>query len=115
VHVGPWQIWRGATDLPDWQKSGCIWAATLVLATSAPTSLLQFALELVYTPRREFNIRFDPETASIVSRSPWRRITFVPLDPSIGTQQSADFLTGLNASSAPPSHTSSPYWNLASR
>lgn len=41
----------------------------------------QFAREFVNTPRREFNIRFDPEAASIVSRSPWRRITVVPVDP----------------------------------
>jgi len=33
-------------------------------------SAAQFAREFVNTPRREFNMRFDPEAASIVSRSP---------------------------------------------
>lgn len=45
-----------------------------------------FAREFRNTPRREFNIRFDPEAASIVSRSPWRTITVVPVDPSTATQ-----------------------------
>ncbi|MDR6509908.1 inosine-uridine nucleoside N-ribohydrolase [Novosphingobium capsulatum] len=45
-----------------------------------------FAREFVNNPRREFNIRFDPEAASIMARSPWRRITMVPVDPSTATQ-----------------------------
>lgn len=45
-----------------------------------------FAREFRNTPRREFNIRFDPEAASIVARSPWRQITVVPVDPSTATQ-----------------------------
>ena len=36
-------------------------------------------------PRREFNARFDPEAASIVSRAPWKRIVAVPVDPSTAT------------------------------
>ncbi|EIZ78661.1 Inosine-uridine preferring nucleoside hydrolase [Novosphingobium sp. Rr 2-17] len=46
----------------------------------------EFAREFANSPRREFNIRFDPEAASIVSRSPWRRITVIPVDPSTATQ-----------------------------
>lgn len=49
-------------------------------------SAADFAREFVNTPRREFNARFDPEAASIVSRSPWKKITVVPVDPSTGTQ-----------------------------
>ncbi|MEO0508595.1 MAG: nucleoside hydrolase [Verrucomicrobiota bacterium] len=45
-----------------------------------------FAREFANSPRREFNIRLDPEAASIVSRSPWPKITIVPVDPSTGTQ-----------------------------
>lgn len=51
-------------------------------------SAAEFAREFANTPRREFNIRFDPEAASIVSRSPWRKITVVPVDPSTATQLS---------------------------
>lgn len=46
----------------------------------------QFAREFVNSPRREFNIRLDPEAASIVSRAPWRQITIIPVDPSTSTQ-----------------------------
>lgn len=55
-------------------------------------SAAEFAREFVNTPRREFNIRFDPEAASIVSRSPWRKITVVPVDPSTATQKTRTLL-----------------------
>lgn len=54
-----------------------------------------FAREYANTPRREFNMRFDPEAASIVSRSPWRAITAVPVDPSTATQLSRALLDRL--------------------
>ncbi|MDG6095487.1 nucleoside hydrolase [Acetobacter sp. AN02] len=46
----------------------------------------QFAREFSNSPRREFNIRFDPEAASIVFRSPWKKITMIPADPSTATE-----------------------------
>lgn len=46
----------------------------------------EFAREFANSPRREFNIRLDPEAAKITSRAPWRKITVVPVDPSTGTQ-----------------------------
>jgi len=49
-------------------------------------SAREFEREYANTPRREFNIRFDPEAASIVSRAPWQHITVVPADPSTATQ-----------------------------
>lgn len=49
-------------------------------------SAVEFAREFANSPRREFNIRLDPESASIVSRAPWRQITVVPVDPSTATQ-----------------------------
>jgi inosine-uridine nucleoside N-ribohydrolase len=55
-------------------------------------SAADFAREFVNTPRREFNIRFDPEAASIVSRSPWHKITVVPVDPSTATQRTRGLL-----------------------
>lgn len=60
-----------------------------------------FAREFVNSPRREFNARFDPEAASIVSRSPWRRITMVPVDPSTATQLGRGLLTRLAAVATP--------------
>lgn len=49
-------------------------------------SAAEFAREFVNSPRREFNVFWDPEAASIVARSPWRRIVMVPVDPSTATQ-----------------------------
>ncbi len=60
-----------------------------------------FAREYVNTPRREFNIRFDPEAASIVARSPWKKITIVPVDPSTATQLSPELLARLAKAARP--------------
>ncbi|MET0241029.1 MAG: nucleoside hydrolase [Sphingobium sp.] len=49
-------------------------------------SSADFAREFANSPRREFNIRFDPEAASIASRSPWKKVTVIPVDPSTATQ-----------------------------
>ncbi len=44
-----------------------------------------FAGEYIYTPRLEFNFRWDPEAMRIVLRSPWRKVTLVPIDPTTPT------------------------------
>ena len=44
-----------------------------------------FAAEYANAPRREFNMRWDPEAASLVLREPWRKITEVPVDPTTKT------------------------------
>ena len=44
-----------------------------------------FALEYLYTPRLEFNFRWDPEATRIVLRSPWKKLTLVPIDPTTKT------------------------------
>jgi inosine-uridine nucleoside N-ribohydrolase len=64
-------------------------------------SAADFAREYVNSPRREFNIRFDPEAASIVSRSPWKKITVVPVDPSTATQLSKALLDRLEKVASP--------------
>jgi len=58
-------------------------------------SAAEFAREYANSPRREFNIRFDPESASIVARSPWKKITVVPVDPSTATQLTPELLNRL--------------------
>ncbi|WP_343617001.1 nucleoside hydrolase [Novosphingobium sp.] len=64
-------------------------------------SAADFAREYANSPRREFNIRFDPEAASIVARGPWRAITAVPVDPSTATQLSPDLLARLSKAARP--------------
>lgn len=50
-----------------------------------------YAAEFENTPRREFNMAFDPEAASAVLHAPWRKIVAVPVDPSTATRLSEDF------------------------
>lgn len=77
----------------------------------------QFAREFVNSPRREFNIRFDPEAASIVMRAPWRRIVMVPADPATETEMNADLVHRLSAADTPIAHnlrgkaTNFPLWD----
>jgi purine nucleosidase len=61
----------------------------------------EFAREFENTPRREFNFRFDPEAASIVLRSPWRKIMAVPVDPSTATQLDKGLLDRMASSASP--------------
>ncbi len=65
-------------------------------------SAQEFAREFENSPRREFNERFDPEAASIVSRSPWRKLTIVPIDPSTATQLSPQLLARAGNGTRPP-------------
>jgi purine nucleosidase len=53
------------------------------------------------TPRREFNMRFDPEAASIVLHQPWSRVTEVPLDATNPTIMSRRLLHEVAAGKAP--------------
>ena len=55
----------------------------------------EFAREFVNTPRREFNIRWDPEAARIMAHGAWPKVTMVPVDPSTGTQWTRSFLDSL--------------------
>lgn len=61
----------------------------------------QFAREFVNSPRREFNIRWDPEAAKIVAHAPWRKMTMIPVDPSTGTQWTRAFLDSLKPADTP--------------
>lgn len=61
----------------------------------------QFAREFLNTPRREFNIRFDPEGASIALRAPWAKITMIPVDPSTDTELTPALLKRLAALTRP--------------
>jgi purine nucleosidase len=60
-----------------------------------------FAEEYANAPRREFNMRFDPEAASIVLHEPWRKITQVPIDPTTRTFFKPEFFRQLSTGRAP--------------
>ena len=61
----------------------------------------QFAREFVNSPRREFNIRWDPEAARIVAHAPWRKVTMIPVDPSTGTQWTTAYLATIQKTRTP--------------
>jgi inosine-uridine nucleoside N-ribohydrolase len=65
----------------------------------------QFAREFVNSPRREFNIRWDPEAARIVQRAPWQKIVMVPVDPSTATELTADLVACISAADTTMGHT----------
>lgn len=60
-----------------------------------------FAAEYVNSPRREFNMRWDPEAASIVLHEPWKKITEVPVDPTTRTFFKPEFLQRIAKGQAP--------------
>ena len=53
--------------------------------------------EFINTPRREFNLWFDPEAAHIVLRAPWKKIVCTPVDVSVKTQLSAEVVNRAKA------------------
>ena len=60
-----------------------------------------FAAEYVNAPRREFNMRFDPEAASIVLHEPWKKITEVPIDPTTRTFFKPEYIRAVAKGQAP--------------
>ena len=60
------------------------------------TTAAQFAREFVNSPRREFNIHFDPEAARIVFHAPWKKIVMVPVDPATETEMSPELVRRLS-------------------
>jgi inosine-uridine nucleoside N-ribohydrolase len=60
-----------------------------------------FAAEYVNATRREFNMRFDPEAASIVLHQPWKKITEVPIDPTTRTFFKPEFIRDVATGQAP--------------
>jgi len=60
-----------------------------------------FAAEYANAPRREFNMRWDPEAASMVLHEPWRKITEVPIDPTTKTFFTPDMRQRVAQGSAP--------------
>ncbi|MGH8200900.1 MAG: nucleoside hydrolase [Steroidobacteraceae bacterium] len=63
-----------------------------------------FAQEYDNNPRQEFNMRFDPEAASIVLHQPWSRIIEVPVDPTSPTLMSHQLLAQVARGKAPFDH-----------
>lgn len=57
--------------------------------------------EYLDSPRREFNLWFDPEAASIMLRAPWPKISVTTVDVSIETHLTQEMLTEIGKSKEP--------------
>lgn len=57
--------------------------------------------EFVNTPRREFNLWFDPEAAHAVLMAPWKRILCTTVDISVKTRFTQDLINRVKAGSTP--------------
>ena len=57
--------------------------------------------EFINTPRREFNIWFDPEAAHIVLRAPWKKIVCTTVDISVKTRMTAELINRIKAGDSP--------------
>jgi purine nucleosidase len=62
------------------------------------------AADYLNSPRVEFNVRFDPEAASIVFHQPWRRIIEVPVDATSPTLMSRQMIREVARGQAPFDH-----------
>jgi purine nucleosidase len=65
--------------------------------------------EFLDNPRREFNLWFDPEAASITLRAHWSRIVITPVDVSIETHLTKEMLEQLSRSRSPAAEYISRY------
>jgi purine nucleosidase len=65
------------------------------------TTASEFAREYLFTPRLEFNFRWDPEAAKIVLHAPWPRLTQIPIDATVQTMFTSELARKAAASDTP--------------
>jgi len=57
--------------------------------------------EFINTPRHEFNIWFDPESAHIVLRAPWKKIVCTTVDISVKTRMTQGLINSIKTGKSP--------------
>src|SRR5208283_3450966 len=57
--------------------------------------------EFTNTPRREFNLWFDPEAAHIVLRAPWKKIVCTTVDISVKTRLTNELIDKIKTGKTP--------------
>ena len=57
--------------------------------------------EFANTPRREFNLWFDPEAAHIVLRAPWKKMVCTTVDISVKTRMTTELINRIKAGDTP--------------
>ena len=100
----------------------------LALAIAIDPEFVSFAKELVFmggslnpmtddpefvnTPRREFNLWFDPEAAQIVLRAPWKKIVCTTVDISVKTRLTQDLIDRIKSANSPAARYVATYARL---
>jgi inosine-uridine nucleoside N-ribohydrolase len=80
-------------EFPGLAKELVFMGASLAPQTTDP--------EFVNTPRREFNLWFDPEAAHMVLRARWKKIVCTTVDISVKTDFSDELLDKIKAANSP--------------
>jgi len=68
--------------------------------------------EFTNTPRREFNLWFDPEAAHIVLRAPWKKIVCTTVDISVKTRMSNELIDKIKTGKTPSAQYIGKYAHL---
>jgi purine nucleosidase len=68
--------------------------------------------EFVNTPRREFNLWFDPEAAHIVLQAPWKKIVCTPVDISVKTRMNVELIDRVKSGNSPAARYIGQYTHL---
>jgi purine nucleosidase len=68
--------------------------------------------EFMNTPRREFNLWFDPEAAHIALRAPWEKIVCTTVDVSVKTRMTNELIDRIKASNTPSAQYIGKYEHL---
>jgi purine nucleosidase len=69
----------------------------------------EFSLQFINRPRVEFNSWWDPEAAKIMLHAPWRKITSVPTDATVGTKMTEALAKEAGSAATPVSRYFSKY------
>lgn len=91
-------------EFPDLAKELVFMGGSLSPQTDDP--------EFINTPRREFNLWFDPEAAHVVLRAPWKKIVCTPVDISVKTRLTQDLIDRIKKSTTPVAHYMATYARL---
>src|SRR5580658_5618455 len=68
--------------------------------------------EFTNTPRREFNLWFDPESAHITLRAPWKKIVCTTVDISVKTRMTSELIDKIKGGKTPSAEYMGKYAHL---
>jgi purine nucleosidase len=68
--------------------------------------------EFINTPRREFNLWFDPEAAHVALQAGWKKIVCTPVDISVKTRLTQELLNQIKAGTSPAARYVGQYGRL---